>query len=105
MLILIQFDVCGYDLMHALQMAGEPGFEISATDQTVDDENEIISQWDDPVYRGVNSRNIFRASVVECPIFHFILQIGEQLSKQWTVSQSQAVLSDTYYLRYCVLLI
>ena len=106
MLILIQFDVCGYDLMRACQLADNPTPDYVCDSQTsVDDDDENVSTWSDPVYRGVNPRSLFKAPLME--FFSFIFQSlqGELPSYQYDSQFFQAKLLNLTYLRYCVLLI
>ena len=106
MLILIQFDVCGYDLMRACQLADNPTPDYMCDTQTcVTDDDENVSTWSNPEYRGVSPRSLFKAPLME--FFSFIFQSlqGELPSFQYEAHSLQAKLLDITYLRFCVLLI
>ena len=105
MLVLIQFDVCGYDFMHALQLIGEPVSELYATDSNVSDNEMEVSQWEDPVYRRSNSRISFKFLAVEFPSFVPFLHARELPYRPCYEKQFPTATSDVSFLRYCVLLI
>ena len=106
MLVLIQFDVCGYDLMRACQLADKPvpDYE-NVTDVCLDDSDDNVSAWDNPVYRGFSPRSFIKAPLVEFPSFIFQNYQREVLFIQYFAHSFQAKLLDLTYLRFCVLLI
>lgn len=105
MLILIQFDVCGYDLIRALQIADEPVSKCVSAETVVNDGEDMVSEWDDPEYRNVSNRSFIRVPLMDFLPFIFIPVQREVSFERWGSAFYQAKLSNLSYLRYCVLLI
>ena len=106
MLILIQFDVCGYDLMRAFQLADKPVPDyVGHADVGFNDNDDNVSEWSDPVYRGVNPRSLIKA-----PLGEFFSLVTTPYPRELSIPQRfasvfQAKLSNMTYLRFCVFLI
>ena len=105
MLVLIQFDVCGYDLMRAFQMADKPVSDFVDASGTNVDNDDFISEWSNPVYRGVHPRNLIKAPLLEFFTFYFLFNQRELPLKERFAEYFQAKLSDQTYLRFCVFII
>ena len=72
MLILIQFDVYGYDLVHALQLEDAKTSEWVSEKDCVTDTGDKASEWSNPVYRGVATRSFYKAPLLDFLPFIFI---------------------------------
>lgn len=106
MLVLIQFDVCGYDLMRACQLADKPALDYAMeTDFCIDDADDNVSIWSNPVYRGVNPRSLIKATLVEFSSMIFLFYQRELPLLHRFTQFFQAKWSNPTYLRFCVLLI
>lgn len=106
MLVLIQFDVCGYDLMRACQLADKPMPEYAASADVCLDENDgNVSAWANPVYRGFSLRSFIKAPLIEFASFIFHSFQRELVSFQYFAHLFQAKLLNMTYLRFCVFLI
>lgn len=106
MLVLIQFDVCGYDLMRAFQLADKPIPNYTGTtDCCINDNADNVSAWSDPVYRGFSPRSLIKAPFMEFSSFIFHSYQRELPFLQHFAHFFQAKLLDLTYLRFCVFLI
>ena len=106
MLILIQFDVCGYDLMRAFYLADKPVTDlVSHSDVCINDNDDTVSEWSDPVYRSVNPRSLIKAPLLEFFSLTFNPSLRELSIPQRFAQVFQAKLSNLAYLRFCVFLI
>ena len=106
MLVLIQFDVCGYDLMRACYLAEKPSSTLlDFNDVGFNENDDNVSEWSDPVYRNVNLRNFIKAPFMEFFSFLFTLCQRELPFTQWFAHVFQAELLNSTYLRFCVFLI
>ena len=105
MLVLIQFDVCGYDLLRALQLADSPvpNYVNDSESSFIDDEQ--ISEWSNPVYRGVHTRTLIKAPLMEFFLSLFVFNEQELPLLTNFAHSFQAKLSNLTYLRFCVFLI
>ena len=105
MLVLIQFDVCGYDLMRAFQLADNPISHVIVTDETNVSNDDVVSEWGNPVYRGVHPRCMIKAPLLEFFSFSLLFNLREFPLLENFAHYFQAELSNQTYLRFCVLLI
>ena len=105
MLILIQFDVCGYDLVRALQLEDGDSSEWVSDKDCVTDTEDTASEWSDPVYRGVTSRSFCKVPLLDILSFIFIPIQREISLERCEPVFFKAALSNLSYLRYCVFLI
>ena len=73
MLMLIQFDVCGYDIICAFQQSEEPQsvLVLNEDESLISDGQDQISEWSDPVYRNTSLRSISDAMLPVIVIFLF----------------------------------
>ena len=106
MLLLIQFDVCGYDLMRAFQLADKttPDY-ISTNDVCIDNNDDDVSTWSNPVYRGVSPRSLIKAPLLEFSLCLFHSYQRELPFLERFAHFFQAKLLNLTYLRFCVFLI
>lgn len=103
MLILIQFDVCGYDLMRACQLGEKILTDIECTDVTcINDDDDNVSEWDDPMYRGVSPRTFIKSPFIESIVYSFCSFQKETSFLKHIAHYFQAKLSNLTYLRFCV---
>lgn len=75
MLLLIQFDAYGYQIMEAFCECTTEQMETLPTDEQTLDENCLVSEWTDPIYNMVKScvRSLIRLfSFISVDIFSFI---------------------------------
>lgn len=106
MLILIQFDVCGYDLMRAFQLAEKPVPDYtSAADVSLNDFDDNVSTWSNPVYRGFSPRSLIKAPLMEFSSIVFHSYQRELPLLQNFAHLFQAKFLNLTYLICCVLLI
>lgn len=79
MLMLIQFDVCGYDIICAFQQSEEPQsvLVLNEDESLICDGQDQISEWSDPVYRNTSLRSISDAMLPVIVIFLFSSFMGE----------------------------
>ena len=79
MLMLIQFDVCGYDIICAFQQSEEPQsvLVLNEDESLISDGPDQISEWSDPVYRNTSLRSISDAMLPVIVIFLFSSFMGE----------------------------
>lgn len=79
MLVLIQFDVCGYDIICAFQQSEEPQsvLVLNEDESLISDGQDQISEWSDPVYRNTSLRSISDAMLPVIVIFLFSSFMGE----------------------------
>lgn len=79
MLMLIQFDVCGYDIICAFQQSEEPQsvLVLNEDESLISDGQDQISEWSDPVYRNTSLRSISDAMLPVIVIFLFSSFMGE----------------------------
>ena len=79
MLMLLQFDVCGYDIICAFQQSEEPQsvLVLNADESLISDGQDQISEWSDPVYRNTSLRSISDAMLPVIVIFLFSSFMGE----------------------------
>ena len=79
MLMLIQFDVCGYDIICAFQQSEEPQsvLVLNEDESLISDGQDQISEWSDPVYRNTSLRSISDAMLPMIVIFLFSSFMGE----------------------------
>lgn len=107
MLVLIQFDVCGYDLLRAARLAdlSTTSYELPSTDLSISDAESLVSEWDNPVYRGVSPRTFLKVPPQELCSILFIPNLRELPYSNSYVQYIQAKLSNLNYLRFCTLLI
>lgn len=79
MLLLIQFDVCGYDIICAFQQSDEPQSVLVLNDDEtlVSDGQGLISEWSDPMYRNTSLRSTSDAVLPVIVIFLFSSLLGE----------------------------
>lgn len=103
MLVLIQFDVCGYDLMRACHLADKPTSNVVNTADTCIEDNESqISEWSNPMYRGFSPRNLIKSPLQEFSSFIFQVYQRELSFPVEFACYFQAKLSNLTYLRFCV---
>lgn len=79
MLMLIQFDACGYDIICAFQHSEEPQsvLVLNEDETLISDGQDQISEWSDPVYRNTSLRSISDAMLPVIVIFLFSSFMGE----------------------------
>ena len=79
MLMLIQFDVCGYDIICAFQQSEEPQsvLVLNEDESLISDGQDQISEWSDPVYRNTSLRSISDAMLPVIVIFLFSSFMGD----------------------------
>ena len=103
MLVLIQFDVCGYDLIHAFYMADKVSADfVSTSDTSISDNDDSVSAWSNPVYRGVSPRSLIKAPFVEFSSLTVHIYQRELPFLQRFAHYFLAKLFNLTYLRYCV---
>lgn len=107
MLVLIQFDVYGYDLMRAVQLVdfSSDKIEYPSEETCVSDAESMVSEWSDPVYRVVSPRSFIKAPPQELCSFLFVPILRELPYSYGYVQTIQAKLAGLSYLRFCTLLI
>ena len=106
MLVLIQFDVCGYDLMRACHLADKPTPDYTCdSDVCIDDNEDNVSAWSDPEYRGFSPRSLIKAPLLETFLIVFHTYKWEVPSFNYFAQFFQAKLLNLTYLRFCVFLI
>ncbi len=105
MLILIQFDVCGYDLVRAFHLMEETSNTWIYDETTVTDADDTISEWQEPEYRSVSNRSFFKIPLMDFLPFIFIPVLSEKACECNINTSLQIKSPNLSYLRFCVLLI
>lgn len=107
MLVLIQFDVYGYDLIYASQ---QPDIDVSVftcNDETlVSQASEVDSEWTDPFYKNTPQR--YSSDIIYCivsELFSFLPLANYRDILKITESENILLYEQESYLRFRVLLI
>lgn len=103
MLILMQFDVCGYDWIRWFHHSEQAPVEWTLTEKSTLEEAETqLSEWADPVYRHRSIRShwlTFLPELLTCIFSRLALTVSHPLPS--AVSSLQA--DSPHYLRFGVL--